>query len=102
MNRTGIKLFCTLTIISNTSKQVRVRTGVAQLVKLRSGHIWFGLVSLASFGQAWFVLGELISVLFERVSFNLFTLDFHKQTNTHKKRKRSEIKSCCATKILKI
>ena len=41
-------------------KQVRVRTGVAQLLKLQSGHIWFGLVSLASFGQAWFAFGELI------------------------------------------
>ena len=42
------------------AKQVRVRSGVAQLLKLQSGHIWFGLVSLASFGQAWFALGELI------------------------------------------
>ena len=44
----------------SSEKQVRVRTGVAQLLKLQSGHIWFGLVSLASFGQAWFAFGELI------------------------------------------
>ena len=43
-------------------QQVRVCTGVAQLLKLQSGHIWFGLVSLASFGQAWFAFGELIWV----------------------------------------
>ena len=41
-------------------KQVRVHTGVAQLLKLQSGHIWFGLVNLAWFGQGWFALGELI------------------------------------------
>ena len=30
------------------------------VLKLRSGHIWFGLVTLALLGQAWFALGELI------------------------------------------
>ena len=41
-------------------QQVQVHTGVARLFKLRPGHIWFGLVKLASFGKAWFALGELI------------------------------------------
>lgn len=51
---------------SSKLKQVRVRTGVAQLfkfsfvLKLQSGHIWFGFVKFGFFGKAWFALGELI------------------------------------------
>ena len=57
-----IVIFVRILSVKTVSKQVVVLTGVAQLLKLRSGHIWFGLVKLPSFGQAWFALGELIWV----------------------------------------